>query len=256
MVKISAVVITYNEERNIRRCLDSLRDIADEMVVVDSYSTDQTESICREMGASFLQHPFEGHIEQKNYALGQARYDIILSLDADEALSPELRESIRSAKNHWDCDGYSLNRLTSYCGKWIRHCGWYPDVKIRLWDRTKGQWGGTNPHDRVVMKEGSNVKHLTGELLHYSYHSIRQQVDQMNSFSDLAARAAYEKGKKASFIKDILLNPVATFLKMYILQAGFLDGYYGFIISVNSGFSKFLKYIKLRELYKHQPPPV
>lgn len=253
-VKISAVIITYNEERNIRRCLASLQDIADEMVVVDSYSADQTENICRQMGAIFLQHRFDGHIEQKNYALGKASYDVILSLDADEALSDELRESIRAAKDNWDSDGYSFNRLTSYCGKWIRHCGWYPDVKIRLWDRKKGQWGGTNPHDRVVMTDDSRIKHLDGELLHYSYHSIRQQIEQINSFSDLAARAAYEKGKKPFFIKDILLNPFGTFLRMYLLQRGFLDGYYGFIISINSSFSKFLKYIKLRELYKQTPP--
>ncbi len=248
-VEISAVIITYNEERNIRRCIESLQDIADEVLVVDSFSTDRTEDICREMGAVFLQHEFKGHIEQKNYALDKAGHDFILSLDADEALSDELRESVRSAKNNWDSDGYSLNRLTSYCGKWIRHCGWYPDVKIRLWDRRKGRWGGTNPHDRVEMKEGSTVKHLNGELLHYSYHSIAQQVAQMNSFSDLAARAAYEKGKKAYFIKDILLNPPGTFLKMYFLQRGFLDGYYGFVISANSSFSKFLKYLKLRELH-------
>lgn len=249
-VNISAVVITYNEERNIRRCLESVQDIADEIVVVDSYSTDQTEPICREMGAVFLQHPFEGHIEQKNYALAKAKHDIILSLDADEALSDTLRDSILAVKNHWGSEGYSFNRLTSFCGKWIRHCGWYPDVKIRLWDRNKGAWGGTNPHDRVVMDEGSTVKHLNGDLLHYSYYSIRQQVDQINSFSELAARAAFEKGKKGFFVKDILLNPFFTFLKMYLLKCGFLDGYYGFVISINSSFSKFLKYIKLRELYK------
>src|SRR6056297_459443 len=251
--KISAVVITYNEERNIRHCLESVKDIADEIVVVDSFSTDQTETICREMGAVFLKHAFEGHIEQKNYALSKASYDFVLSLDADEALSEQLRQSILSVMASWECEGYSFNRLTNYCGKWIRYCGWYPDVKIRLWDRRKGRWGGTNPHDSVVMEDNSRVRHLKGDILHYSYHSIRQQVEQINSFSDLSAKAAYEKGKKPIFIKDILLNPVFTFLKMYILQRGFLDGYYGFVISANSSFSKFLKYIKLRELYK-QPP--
>ncbi len=250
--KISAVVITYNEEQNIRRCLESVQDIADEIVVVDSFSTDQTEDICRKMGAVFLQHSFEGHIEQKNYALSKASYDFVLSLDADEALSEQLRRSILSVKDNWEYDGYSFNRLTNYCGKWIKHCGWYPDVKIRLWDRRKGQWGGTNPHDRVVMQNNSQVKHLNGDLLHYSYHNIRQQVEQMNSFSDLAARAAYEKGKKAYLVTDILLNPFFTFLKMYFLKQGLLDGYYGLIISINSSFSKFLKYIKLRELNKHK----
>jgi glycosyltransferase involved in cell wall biosynthesis len=252
-MKISAVIITFNEERNIRRCLESLRDIADEIVVVDSFSADRTGQICREMGTVFEQHPFEGHIEQKNYALGRASHDYVLSLDGDEALSDELRQSVLAAKNNWQGDGYSFNRLTSYCGKWIRHCGWYPDEKIRLWDRRKGQWGGTNPHDRVVMREGARVKHLNGDILHYSYHSIRQQVVQINSFSDLAARAAYDQGRTTSFIKDILLDPVYTFFKMYILQAGILDGYYGFVICVNSSFGKFLKYIKLRELHQNRP---
>lgn len=244
--------MTYNEERNIRRCLESLRDIADEIVVVDSYSTDNTEHICREAGVIFLRHKFEGYIEQEKYALGKTSYGFVLSLDADESLSDNLRESIRSVKNNWDSDGYSFNRLTSYCGKWIRHCGWYPDEKIRLWDKKRGEWGGTNPHPKVIMKEGSLVKLLDGDLLHYSYHSIRQQIEQINSFSDAAARAAYETGKKSIFIKDILFNPLFTFIKMYFLQRGFLDGYYGFVISVNSGFGKFLKYIKLREIHKQK----
>ena len=250
-MKLSAVIMTYNEEQNIRRCLASLQGIADEVVVVDSYSTDRTEPICREMGAIFRQHKFEGYIEQQQYALSLASYDVILSLDADEALSQTLGRAILRVKDYWDSDGYSFNRLTSYCGKWIRHCGWYPDVKIRLWDKKKGQWGGTNPHPRVIMSEGSRVQHLGGDLLHYSYHSIRQQVEQINNFSDLAARAAHEKGRRSLFITDILLNPLFTFIKMYILQGGFLDGYYGFVICINSGFGKFLKYIKLRELQKN-----
>lgn len=254
-IKISAVIITYNEEQNIRRCLESVKDIADEIVVVDSYSTDRTETICREMGTVFVQHKFEGHIEQKNYALDQAGYDYILSLDADEALSDLLRASVLSVKNNWQGDGYSFNRLTSYCGKWIRRCGWYPDTKIRLWSKKMGRWGGTNPHDRLIVEDGSMIQHLKGDLLHYSYHSIRQQVEQINSFSELAAQAAYAKGKKSFFITDILLDPVFTFLKMYILQRGFLDGYYGFVISVNSSFGKFLKYIKLREMHKQKTNP-
>jgi len=242
--------MTFNEEQNIRRCLESLQDIADEIVVVDSYSTDQTEQICRQMGVIFLQHEFEGYIEQEKYALEKTRYDFVLSVDADEALSDRLRESILAVKNNWDSDGYSFNRLTNYCGKWIRHCGWYPDTKLRLWDKRKGHWGGTNPHPKVIMDDDSKVRHLEGDLLHYSYYSVRQQVVQINSFSDLAARAAYEKGKKPFFVKEILLNPIFTFFQMYVLQRGVLDGYYGFVISANSSFGKFLKYIKLRELYK------
>ncbi|MTI29248.1 glycosyltransferase family 2 protein, partial [Cytophagales bacterium RKSG123] len=152
MKKISAVIITYNEEKNIQRCLESLKGVVDEIVVVDSLSTDNTKKICEKFDVHFIENPFEGHIEQKNYAMGCARNDYVLSLDADEALSPKLKESILKVKENWTADFYSFNRLNNYCGQWIRHSGWYPDKKIRLWDRRKGKWGGKNPHDNVVMK--------------------------------------------------------------------------------------------------------
>lgn len=141
-IKLSAVIITYNEEDNIERCLESLEKTADEILVVDSFSSDRTAEICKSKGVEFIQHSFEGHIEQKNYALSRASNDYVLSLDADEALSDKLIQSIRAAKQNWSTNGYSVNRLTNYCGKWIRHCGWYPDKKIRLWDKRKGTWGG------------------------------------------------------------------------------------------------------------------
>ncbi|NVM21818.1 MAG: glycosyltransferase family 2 protein [Desulfobacterales bacterium] len=247
-IKISAVIITFNEEKNIGRCLDSLGGVADELVVVDSFSTDKTEEICNDKVVRFIRNPFEGHVEQKNHAVSLAKHDHILSLDADEALSEELRKSILSAKGNWDYDGYFFNRLTNYCGKWIRYCGWYPDKKLRLWDRRKGGWGGVNPHDKVIMNKNISTSHLKGDLLHYSYHTIRDHVSQMNKFSDIAARVAYEKGRRSNLIIDILLNPVLTFMKKYFIKLGILDGYYGFIISINSAFGKFLKYIKLREL--------
>jgi len=249
-VKISAVIITFNEEINISRCLDSLNEVADEIVVVDSLSTDKTEEICNDKGADFIRHPFEGHVEQKNYAMSRVNHDYILSLDADEALSEELKKSILSAKSNWGYEGYSFNRLANYCGKWIRHCGWYPDKKIRLWDRRKGSWGGVNPHDKVIMQENSSVKHLSGDLLHYSYYTIRENISQINNFSDIAAGASYEMGEKANVVLDIFLNPIFTFLKKYILQLGLLDGYYGFVISINSAYFRFLKYAKLREMNK------
>ena len=144
-VKVSAVIITYNEERNIKRCLDSIVGVADEIVVVDSYSTDRTEEICKAYHVKFIQHRFFGHIQQKNWAILQATSPYILSLDADEALSDELRLSILKAKKNWTHDGYYFNRLTNYCGKWIRHTSWYPARKLRLWDSRKGSWGGFNP---------------------------------------------------------------------------------------------------------------
>ena len=249
-VNISAVIITLNEQDNIGRCLESVADVADEVVVVDSFSTDATADICIRHGARFIKHPFEGHIEQKNYAMLQATHDYVLSLDADEALSETLKQSILRAKSNWEFDGYSLNRLTNYCGKWIKHCGWYPDLKIRLWDRRKGKWGGVNPHDRVIMSTGAEVCHLPGDLFHYSYPSIRHHVSQINTFSEIAAREAYNRGRKTYVIFDIILNPDLTFLKKYFLSLGVLDGYAGFLISIHTAYGKFLKYTKLRELHK------
>jgi glycosyltransferase involved in cell wall biosynthesis len=251
-LKISAVIITYNEEANIERCLESLEGTVDEVLVVDSFSTDRTADICKSKGVDFIQHSFEGHIEQKNYALSCAGNDYVLSLDADEALSDDLIQSIRAAKQNWRADGYSVNRLTNYCGKWIRHCGWYPDKKVRLWDRRKGQWGGVNPHDHVSMDESSRIRHLSGDLLHYSYPTIRGHVFQINSFSEIAARAAFEKGRRSNLLLDVCLNPTLTFFKKYFLKLGILDGYEGFVIAINTAYGKFLKYIKLRELENKQ----
>jgi glycosyltransferase involved in cell wall biosynthesis len=253
-IKISAVIITYNEEANIERCLESIQGMADEVVVVDSFSSDRTAAICKSYGVEFIQHPFEGHIEQKNYALSCAGNDYVLSLDADEALSDSLYQSIRAAKLNWDADGYSLNRLTNYCGKWIRHCGWYPDKKIRLWDRRKGHWGGVNPHDHVVMDANSRIGHLHGDLFHYSYPTIRDHVSQINSFSEIAARAAFADGRQSNLLLDVGLNPFFTFIKKYFLKLGILDGYEGLVISTSTAYGKFLKYIKLRELEKKQKP--
>ena len=249
-IKISAVIITYNEEDNIERCLDSVTETADEIVVVDSFSSDATAEICKSRGVEFIQHSFEGHIEQKNYALSCAGNDYVLSLDADEALSETLVASIQATKQSWSADGYSMNRRTRYCGRWIRHCGWYPDRKIRLWDRRQGQWGGVNPHDHVAMEQGSRLDHLNGDILHYSYPTIRHHVSQINRFSDIAARAAFADGRRSNLLLDICLNPTLTFFKKYVLKLGILDGYEGFVISTSTAYGKFLKYIKLRELEK------
>ena len=249
-VRLSAVIITFNEENNIGRCLDSISEVADEIVVVDSFSTDTTQKICLGHDVKFLQHPFEGHIEQKNYAVSCASYDHVLSLDADEALSETLKQSILAAKKNWRCDGHDINRLTNYCGRWIRHSGWYPDTKLRLWDRRKGHWGGLNPHDRIIMDDHCRVCHLAGDLYHYSYHTINDHIEQINRFSEIAAQAAYGEGRQANLLLDIVLNPLLTFFKKYILKLGILDGYPGFMIAIHTAYGKFLKYIKLRELNK------
>lgn len=247
MIKISAVIITYNEERNITRCLQSLQGIADEIVVVDSDSTDSTEELCKPFGVVFLQHPFEGYMQQKSWACEQATYDYILQLDADEQVSVELHSSILDVKKEWKADGYTFNRLNNYLGKWIRHCGWYPDAKLRLWDRRKGEWSGINLHESVKMNEKAVVSKLDGDLLHYSYYSIQQHLNQINKFTDIAAKEGLDKNKSASLFVAIFKS-IWKFKRDYIFKFGFLDGYYGFIICVLSAYAVFIKYIKIREL--------
>lgn len=247
MPKISAVIITLNEEKNLDRCLSSLIGVADEILVVDSFSTDRTEEIARRYNARFIQHKFEGYIEQKNWATDQATYDYVLSLDADEMLSETLRASILAVKENWTHDGYTFNRLTNYCGRWIRYTSWYPSRKLRLYDRRKGQWEGINPHDAFVMRKGARVKHLKGDILHYSFYTIGQQITQINKFSELQSQAFYYKGYHTS-VWSVLVKPVWRFFRDYIIKLGFLDGFYGFVISVNGAYEVYLKYLKLKKI--------
>lgn len=247
MVKLSVVIIAFNEEKNIERCLKSVSNIADEIVVVDSGSTDKTVELSRTYNAIIVEQEFLGHIEQKNFALTHTSYDLCLSLDADEALTEELENSILQLKEqNIDC-GYTMNRLTNYCGKWIKHCGWYPDVKLRLWNKNEGKWSGTNPHDKFVMRSGIKVNHIKGDILHYSFYTVEQHMDQIMYFTDISSKALFKQGKKSNTIK-IIFSPVVKFLRDYIWKKGFLDGYYGFIISKNSAYAKYLKYTKLRKL--------
>lgn len=247
MIQLSVVIITKNEERNIGRCLDSVKGIADEIIVVDSFSTDKTEQICREKGAIFIKHSFEGHIEQKRYATEQARFQYVLSLDADEALDQVLKKEIITIKQNWTHEGYTFNRMTNYCGTWIKHGDWYPDVQLRLWDKTKGLWGGTNPHDRFIMNEKKTTKHLKGNILHYSYYSIEGHINQMNFFTSILSKEYLKKGKKANWFK-ILISPFFTFVRGYIFRLGFLDGYHGLVVNLISAHATFIKYIKVKEL--------
>lgn len=246
-VKISVVIITLNEEKNIERCLLSAKNIADDIAVIDSYSTDNTEQVCRKQGVRFIQHKFEGHIQQKNWAITQAKYPYILSLDADETISEELKNEIIRIKSNWQYDGYIMKRLNYYCGKWIRHSGWYPDKKLRLWDSSKGRWEGINPHDKFVLEKGSTTFLLKGNILHYSFNSITQHLDQINKFSDIKARAEFDIGRRSNIFK-ILFVPMFKFFRNYVLRLGFLDGYYGFVICKNAAFYTYLRYVKLKQL--------
>jgi glycosyltransferase involved in cell wall biosynthesis len=247
MTPVSVVIIAFNEEKNIGRCLDSVKEVADDIVVVDSFSTDRTEAICKEKGARFIQHKFEGHIEQKNWAITQAKYPHVLSIDADEALDDRLKRSIINIKEHFSCDGYTMNRLTNYCGQWIRHCGWYPDTKLRLWDSRKGRWGGVNPHDKYEMDAGAKICHLEGDILHYSYYTLDDHYRQVNYFTDISSKALFRQGKNASVLK-LAFSPVVKFVRDYFIKLGILDGANGFRISRISAYATYLKYKKLRAL--------
>lgn len=249
-MQLSVVIITLNEEKNLGRCLAAVKEVADDVVVVDSFSTDRTEAIAKERGARFVQHAFEGHIEQKNWAITQARHPWVLSLDADEALSDELKRSILGAKQRTDADGFTMNRLTNYCGTWIRHGGWYPDRKLRLWDSRKGRWAGENPHDRYEMDTGSRIAQLKGDLLHYSYHSVADHTRQVDYFTTIAAKQMHARGASGGLLKRIV-NPAAKFLGTYLLNLGFLDGSYGFTIARISAYATWLKYDKLRKLQRN-----
>jgi len=252
MNKISAVIITYNEEQNIARCLQSLQDVADEVIVVDSGSTDKTEEICKKFGVKFIFKQWLGYGNQKNFANTLVQYDYILSLDADEALSDALRKSILEVKQTFVEEAYSMNRLTNYCGKWIKHCGWYPDVKIRLWKKNQAEWSRDEVHETLFLQTDTKTLHLKGDLLHYSYHSIGDHILKLNKFTEIGAYDYYKRGKKISFAK-IIYKPLWKFMSDYFIKLGFLDGYYGFVVCSISAFVTFTKYVKARYFILNSP---
>ena len=245
MIQLSVVVITYNEEKNIGRCLSSVKDVADEILVVDSFSKDKTAQIARERGARVIDHNFEGYGQQKNFATNNATHDWILSLDADEELGPEIIQSILKVKQQPEFDVYEMSRLTNYCGQWIQHCGWYPDRQTRLYNRTKGKWIERRVHEYWALNEEGKTGMLKGDLLHYSYTTLQEHLGKIEKYTELAAREGAAKGKKAT-LAIILFSPLWHFINEYILKLGFLDGFAGYTICKLSAYATFQKYTKLR----------
>lgn len=241
--KLSAIIITLNEEKNIARCLEAVSQVADEIIIVDSYSMDNTQAICEQFETKFFQNKFVGYIEQKDYAKSLATYDLVLSVDADEVLSNELISSIQKVKADRKFDAYSLNRLSYYVDRFIYHGHWFPDRKIRLFDKNCGQWGGRNPHDQFIPDKAIKVANLDGEVYHYTFNSIAEHMNQANKFSEIGAMGLSESRLFYLVIKA-LISPIWGFLYGYVLRLGFLDGWYGLIIAIISSVETFLKYGK------------
>jgi ADP-heptose:LPS heptosyltransferase len=247
---LSAVIITYNESHNIERCLRSLIGVADEIIVVDSGSTDDTKAKCQAMGATVYEHKFEGHIQQKNWAASQATGTWLLSLDADESLSEELSASLMKWKGSLpEHLGYRVNRLTSYCGHWVRHGGWYPDQKTRLWRRGDAEWMGENPHDRLELSSSGSTGHLPGDLLHHSYHSVEDHIQQIEYFSDIAA-AHYAGPFWATAVWLLPLKMAFQWTKNALIRGGWRDGWAGWTIAKYSAIATAKKYQKARRFQR------
>ena len=249
MHRISAVIITRNEERNIARCLRSLNGVADEVVIVDAESTDRTAAIAKEHGARVTIRQWTDYSDQKNFANSLAQHPYILSLDADEELSAELRELLRKEKQKGLRGAYRFPRLTNYCGTWVKHGGWYPDRKTRLFPREKAKWEGAHVHEELKLDPSLKIIDLYADLLHYSYHSIADHLERIERYSTLHARSMHEAGRKAGPIK-ILLSPIVKFVQGYLLQLGFLDGSAGFHIARLSAHAVKLKYKKLQQMQR------
>ena len=247
---ISCCIICFNEERNMRRCLESVK-WCDEIIVVDSFSTDKTVQICRSYPTRIIQRPWPGYVEQKRFALSQATHEWVLNVDADEEVAPSLQHEIQAVLQRDDpaVDGFYVPRLVRYLGRWWWR-GWYPGYRLRLFRKTKVRWGGINPHEKVLLR--GHADQLYGNLHHYTYDDIRDHLRTINSLTDVSARELALR-KRPRRIIDLLLRPLWRFVSFYFLRGCLRDGIPGFFISVTSAFYVFLKYAKLREQTASSP---
>lgn len=240
-IRISATIITCNEERNIARALESLR-CCDEVVVVDSMSTDRTAEIASNLGARVIESPWPGYARQKNLAAEKAEYDWVLSIDADEALSEALEAEIwQIKKNGPVCDAYTMPRLAQYMGRWIYHSGWYPDRKVRLYHRARARWVGEYVHESVHVD--GRVGHLEADLLHFTCDSFAEHLRTMDRYTTLAAEQLVAQNRRIGWAQ-LLLDPAWTFWRTFLIKRGFLDGVEGASIAWMAALYNFLKYAK------------
>jgi len=244
-MKITATIITLNEERNIARAIESLR-CCDQIVVIDSGSVDRTAELASNLGARVVEHTWHGYANQKNSAAAQAEHDWILSLDADEALSEALEGEIWNLKKHGPAyDAYTMPRMAQYMGRWILHSGWYPDRKVRLYNRTKAEWVGEFVHESV--KVDGRVGHLESNLLHFTCDSLSEHLRTLDRYTTLAAEELVSRKTKIG-LHNLIVDPAWTFVRSYFLQRGFLDGLEGLTIAHMAAIYTFLKYAKARNM--------
>lgn len=248
MAKLSVIIITRNEAANIRACIESVA-WADEIIVVDSGSTDDTVDICRELGASVHEHDWPGFGRQKNRALSYATHDWVFSIDADERVTPELRIAIEAVVNDETntYSAYRISRLSSYCGRFMHHSGWYPDHIVRLFKRNAAKFSDDLVHERLLVEEATGM--LDGELLHYSYENLEQVLYKVNQYSSAAAQVLQQRGRQAS-LTGAVLRGIWSFIRTYFFRAGFLDGREGFMLAVSNAEGTYYRYLKLMLLNK------
>ncbi|MFV1951783.1 MAG: glycosyltransferase family 2 protein [Nitrospinota bacterium] len=245
MNKLSVTIITYNEEKNIRECLDSVR-WADEIVVLDSCSTDSTERICREYTDKVFQNEWLGYGRQKNLCAERAENDWIFNLDADEVVTPELRAGLMELLSSTpSLSAYLVPRKNYFGERWIRYCGWYPDYIVRLYNKKRASFLPSDVHESVQVDGRPGM--LRGPIKHYTYSNLSDYISRQNRYSSLAAQGMAGEGREVRWY-DLSLRPIFAFIKVYALRMGFREGGLGFILSVGHSFYTFLKYVKLWEI--------
>jgi glycosyltransferase involved in cell wall biosynthesis len=248
--KLSVTIITYNEASSIDRALASVA-WADELIVVDAMSTDDTVAIARRHTDRVIVREWRGFVDQKNYAVSVATHDWILSLDADERVAPELAAEIRATlAREPTCAGYRIPRVTWHLGRWIRTTDWYPDYQLRLFDRRCGQWAGQYVHESVSVR--GSIGRLRNDLQHFAYRDIAEHAETIDRYTTFAARQLHENGRRGG-MRDLLVHPPLAFLRNYVVRGGFRDGIPGLIISAMNAYYVFLKFAKLRELQVSAP---
>ncbi|MDF2456923.1 MAG: glycosyltransferase family 2 protein [Cytophagaceae bacterium] len=242
---ISAVIITKNEEAHIARCIRSLLPLTDDIIIIDSGSTDNTAGICKQFPVTFEVKAWQGFSTAKNYGNSLAKYNYILSIDGDEELSADMQQAIGELMKNPTHQAYDLPFLTNFCGKWIRHGAWYPESHIRLFDKNLVKWEGDIHEKLIITSNATTGKIKKGYIHHYTISNLKEYIEKINHYTSLHAEDMHKRGKKASFVK-LYIAPYFSFFRDYIIKLGILDGYHGYTIAKQSANYVFLKYMKLK----------